>query len=281
MKRFIRKTIKFFFFSLTILIPCIFLFDFTYADSSTAYPDTVYFEPAPGYPTSPDGDTLYTYPGDDVKINIHLKNVDTIYIFFIALIDSCYKDNIFFDPEKNNGTDDPICFEGGRVEYWYGKMIDLSQYSHFLIAGSNCEFAMPPILCAASLPTGDGPIITLTFTALDSGEICLDTLAYHYGPLDYTLLVIHSDAIGYVPVFIPRTFYVRFCPYNPGDLNCDKNTDMVDAAFLVNYLFRDGEEPYPLKCADVNCDQGVGLSDVVYLINYIFRSGPSPQICEY
>jgi len=268
--------------SFAVIFPSILLNGFVRADSSDpGMPDTVYFEPAPGYPTSPDGNTLYTHPGGDVRINIHLNNVDTIPAFTIPLIDLRHNGNIFLDSAKNNGSEDPICLEGGRVDFWHGKLIDLSQYPHFLIVGSSCEFPIPSLPCAAPLPTGDGPVATLTFTALDSGEICLDTLVYHFGPLDHTLLVIHPDAIAYVPVFVPRTFYVRFCPYNPGNVNRDEYVDMVDVIFLINYLFRDGEIPCPLKAADVNCDQDVGVADVVYLINYIFRSGPPLPSCDY
>jgi hypothetical protein len=266
--------------SFVFVLPCLFCFSFGHAGPLTASEDTVYFEPS-GTATSADGETLYTFPGGDIKININLNSVDTIPGFFIALIDTCYNGNIFLDSAKNNGSENPICFEGGRVEYWHGKLIELSQYPHFLIVGSNCEFPIPWLPCADILPPGDGPVATLTFTALDSGEIYLDTLAYHYGPKDYTLLVIHPDANAYVPVFIPRTFYVRFCPYSPGDLNLDRNVDIVDAVFLVNYLFRNGKEPCPLKSADANCDQEVTIADAVYLINYIFRSGSTPQICEY
>ena len=280
MKYLLKFLAKALIFSFAFSLICIFTYDFTTAKSSTAFPDTVYFEPA-GTAISADGETLYTHLGGDVKININLTNVDTIPAFFIALIDTCYNGNIVLDSAKNNGSDDPVCFEGGRVDFWHGKLIELSLYPHFLIVGSNCSFPIPWLPCADILPPGDGPIITLTFTASDSGEIYLDTLSYHYGPADYTLLVIHPDAIAYVPIFIPRTFYVRFCPYSPGDLNLDGNVDIVDVVFFVNYLFQNGKEPCPLISADANCDQDVTIADVVYLTNYIFRSGPPPQICDY
>ena len=173
--------------SFAIVLFCFLLFGLTYADPPPISSDTVCFAPFPGLDVSLDGDTLYTYPGDDVRININLKNIDTVLAFFIPLIDLSYNGNILLDSAKNNVSPDPICFEGGRMEYWEGKLIELSQYPHFLIIGGNCDlyFPMPP--CPAPLSPGDGPIITLTFTALDTGSICLDTLMYHLGGSDNSL----------------------------------------------------------------------------------------------
>jgi hypothetical protein len=107
----------------------------------------------------------------------------------------------------------------------------------------------------------------------------LDTCVYL--PTGEFLYLVDTNAGGIPPHFTPRIFHIGFCPYNPGDLSWDENVDIVDVISLINYLFRNGQQPCPLKAADVNCDQQVGLVDVVYLINYIFRSGPPPQTCDY
>lgn len=138
---------------------------------------------------------------------------------------------------------------------------------------------MPPATCTIALQAGNGPIVTLTFTVVDTGCIYLDSLGY---PDGWGVVVVDSITEEFLtPDFIPGSFYVRHWFYTPGDFNCDVKVDIVDVLSLLNYLFRNGEEPCIMKSADANCDQEVGLVDVVYLINYIFRSGPAPQTCEY
>lgn len=85
-----------------------------------------------------------------------------------------------------------------------------------------------------------------------------------------------SNLIGY------RMCEVRLT-LNSGDVNSDCVVGAGDVVFLINYLFRNGQFPDPLRAGDVNCDCLVGAGDVVYLINYLFRNGPPPvssETCE-
>ena len=61
-----------------------------------------------------------------------------------------------------------------------------------------------------------------------------------------------------------------------GDVNTDNNINLADIISLVNYFFKGGLAPHPVKVGDVNCDTSVGLTDIVYLVNYVFKSGPFP-----
>ncbi|OGC76000.1 MAG: hypothetical protein A2145_00830 [candidate division Zixibacteria bacterium RBG_16_40_9] len=61
-----------------------------------------------------------------------------------------------------------------------------------------------------------------------------------------------------------------------GDANSDDKINLADIVFLVNYIFKDGNAPFPLKVGDVNCDTSVILNDIIYLVNYIFKGGPPP-----
>ena len=61
-----------------------------------------------------------------------------------------------------------------------------------------------------------------------------------------------------------------------GDVNTDNSISLADIVFLVNYIFKGGLAPHPLKVGDVNCDTNVDLPDIVYLVNYVFKGGPSP-----
>ena len=62
-----------------------------------------------------------------------------------------------------------------------------------------------------------------------------------------------------------------------GDVNKDKQLNIGDVVYLINYLYRGGPQPIPLSSGDVNCDGNVNIDDVVYLINYLFRAGQKPQ----
>ncbi|HVP36262.1 MAG TPA: SBBP repeat-containing protein [Terriglobales bacterium] len=68
--------------------------------------------------------------------------------------------------------------------------------------------------------------------------------------------------------------------YNPiitvGDANSDGSVGISDVVYLVNYLFKTGPAPEPIKKGDINGDGDVTISDIVYLINYLFKGGPSP-----
>jgi hypothetical protein len=62
-----------------------------------------------------------------------------------------------------------------------------------------------------------------------------------------------------------------------GDANGDGIASIVDAVYIVNYLFKNGPEPSPMATGDANGDCRVSISDVVYLVNYLFNSGPAPK----
>lgn len=116
MKRPYKNPIKILILSFTFLLLCIFSYNFTFAKSSAAYPDTVYFEPAPGSRVSAGGDTFYIDPqGEDIKINMNLLNPNKIILIAADLKDYCYDGDIFLDTLKNNHS---VSFEGSRIEHW-------------------------------------------------------------------------------------------------------------------------------------------------------------------
>jgi hypothetical protein len=64
-----------------------------------------------------------------------------------------------------------------------------------------------------------------------------------------------------------------------GDADGSGDTNVGDAVFLINYIFKGGPAP-PLICAaDANGDNDVNVGDVVFLIEYIFGGGPPPLEC--
>jgi hypothetical protein len=67
------------------------------------------------------------------------------------------------------------------------------------------------------------------------------------------------------------------CDYTCGDANDDGSINLLDATFLVNYLYKDGPEPVFPEAADVDSSGTLNLLDVTYLINFLYKSGPDPQ----
>lgn len=58
------------------------------------------------------------------------------------------------------------------------------------------------------------------------------------------------------------------------DPNNDGSINVLDAFYLVNFLFASGSAP--IGAGDANGDALVTPADVVYLLNYLFRGGTAP-----
>jgi len=235
--------------------------------------DTLYF--SPGGMRSATGDTLYVWPGvfpQDVIIYINFWNDNPIAACSVPLIDTCNGPpcSANLDSSKNYVNDElPKCFEGSRVKDFGVVSLKLSWWPPIFMVAATAMLEDP-------VPPGDGLLATMVFTVLDTGRICLDTTFF---PPSAILTFVDTLAVGYSPVFEKRTFVISDCLYSCGDPNYDGNTNIVDAVFLVNYLFRSGPPPCVEKSGDVNCDGEVTVADIVYLISYLFKNGPAPGYC--
>jgi hypothetical protein len=70
--------------------------------------------------------------------------------------------------------------------------------------------------------------------------------------------------------------YVMATRVTRGDLNADGIINVGDVVYLVNYLYRGGDEPCPIEAGDVTDDGIVNVGDVVFLVNYLYREGDPP-----
>jgi len=61
-----------------------------------------------------------------------------------------------------------------------------------------------------------------------------------------------------------------------GDVNDNGMVDVVDAVFLVNYIFLNGPAPRAFRFADCNCDGRINVGDIVCVIRYLFWGGRVP-----
>jgi hypothetical protein len=61
-----------------------------------------------------------------------------------------------------------------------------------------------------------------------------------------------------------------------GDANCDRDVNVGDAVYIINYVFKGGAAPIPYMAGNANGDGETNIADAVYLISYIFHGGPPP-----
>ncbi|MEW6013945.1 MAG: C10 family peptidase [Candidatus Zixiibacteriota bacterium] len=122
------------------------------------------------------------------------------------------------------------------------------------------------------LAPGYGPVLKLYFNipaganATQLGQIKFDGFSTHFpifaGPvLEYTPKL----DVGLVSL-----------PFTCGDANGNSDISMLDATFLLAFLFRGGPSPAPIMAGDANGSGTVNILDATYLITYLYKSGPAP-----
>ncbi len=65
-------------------------------------------------------------------------------------------------------------------------------------------------------------------------------------------------------------------PPPPGDVNGDKEINLLDVTYLISYLYKYGSEPPDLNNADPNGDCIINILDITFLISYLYKGGPEP-----
>jgi hypothetical protein len=129
------------------------------------------------------------------------------------------------------------------------------------------------------LPSYTGIVIPDT---LQIGSVFVDSQSYTLPTAwkhrnCYVVVFAQRDDVGALKPVLRSAKSGLFPSWVFGDANGDSTVDVVDAVYLINYMFVDGPPPTPLASGDVNRDCAVDVSDVVYLINYLFVDGPAPQ----
>jgi hypothetical protein len=89
-----------------------------------------------------------------------------------------------------------------------------------------------------------------------------DSTWYEDNSGDWFMWAYFSDCVGFI-----------FC----GDMNGDRNVNLIDVAYLGVYFFAGGPPPVSMWAADVNGDGVVNVLDLAYLAAYFFAGGPPPD----
>ena len=128
--------------------------------------------------------------------------------------------------------------------------------------------------------SGSGPIWSVTFTPLDTGVIIVDSTSGRVMP---SVGWPHANEVGgsqLLGSFAPVTIHVVPCPVLMGDVNEDGQHNSADLIYFVNYVFKGGPDPLPMRTVgDANCSGGLTGADIIWLVNFIFKGGPPPCRC--
>jgi hypothetical protein len=187
------------------------------------------------------------------------------------------------------------------VYYWRTRAFDgyedgaWSPAASFWVNSNNSAPAAFNLLTPADSLLVSDPLPTFTWSASSDADL-YDTVSYSFilgvdtttGLSDTVFTAVDSLAMGTEYLWkvlavdkfggvTQSTETFLLSTLTPGDANGDGVTNVGDAVFLINYVFRDGPPPDPFKAGDANSDCAVNVGDAVFLINYIFRDGPAPE----
>ncbi len=90
-----------------------------------------------------------------------------------------------------------------------------------------------------------------------------------------------AKAIDNTGLYTNSTNTLNFRTWKLGDANGDWNVNALDITYLINFLYKHGAPPNPLKVGDVNGTCTINALDITYLINYLYKGGNAPKVgCE-
>jgi len=82
-------------------------------------------------------------------------------------------------------------------------------------------------------------------------------------------------------LFVYSTNRPDFMTWMLGDADGSRMVNILDVVFLINYLYKDGREPYPPIMGDIDGDCVINIMDATYLVDYLYKGGPEPEVgCE-
>jgi hypothetical protein len=109
-----------------------------------------------------------------------------------------------------------------------------------------------------------GIIVDTVITCLQYvGDSCVLYDSTTVGRLDTNIVMVKNGSILVVN-------------YQCGDINLDRNLNLLDVTCLLYYLYKPGQYHCPGFPCDMNQDDMTNILDLTYLIQYLYRGGPPP-----
>ncbi len=164
---------------------------------------------------------------------------------------------------------------------------DRSYQFHDGMAGSLFEGLQIRLITPETLPgmekilMTNGGQATLKFSNTSTSYSAVSYADYYrmlFITFGYELISTDFTGEGYASrEEILQRIFDFFPKYTCGDTNNDKNVNILDIVFLINYKYKGGPAPDPMTSADVNSDGSVNILDIVHLINFQYKQGPPPD----
>ena len=180
----------------------------------------------------------------------------------------------------------PIWSPADRSEEFIGAQSQVSGYPALQVDSlrvAQCSFGglellgrVPGVGYIDSLRAGE--VIYDFHSTYDTSHSEGKPIAYRYLDVDYK--VIYFDFPLYFIQEAQATELLHqalsdlgVLPFLCGDCDASSVVDLGDVAYLINYVYKNGFPPKPMRAGDVNLDTVVELGDIVYLINYLYKDG--------
>jgi hypothetical protein len=148
--------------------------------------------------------------------------------------------------------------------------LDSAYYWMSALNGLSHQTGIDPVVCPSD---PDDREVFFTLGSLDMPA----------APSTVTMGVALFGRVGVTDASNPATYDTLahvangWCGFGRGDVNFDGKMNIVDIAYLIDYVYYGGNGPYPFEhLGDVNCDGAVNGLDITYMIQYYFFGGPAP-----
>lgn len=129
-------------------------------------------------------------------------------------------------------------------------------------------------------------LVNYSITPLSSSVIADDTLMIitymsdfigYYGLLwDTSSQIYNVDGLFNDDACFASINEVIMIGHRSGDLNLDREVNVADINYLMDYLFFGGPAPAIIEMADVDGSGSINVADLTYFIDFLFRGGPPP-----
>ncbi|MCP4633051.1 MAG: hypothetical protein GY855_09000, partial [candidate division Zixibacteria bacterium] len=68
-----------------------------------------------------------------------------------------------------------------------------------------------------------------------------------------------------------------YCCQYAGDANNDDVKNILDIVYIIDFIYKNGDEPECYFEGDANIDEIINILDAVYLIDFLYKDKPAPE----